>query len=187
MFGDNTLGSDESLGGALLTPIPWLNNSMSSEEDHEGFAEPDASPTVQEEHTHTHPDQESEASHAHGTTTNHHPQQQQTTAAGSRGQSPDSEDGDSVPHPRGPALLGVEDLGLQNGRGVEMTLETAATNSTPHAADTGGETQGQQVSSELDADADGDVVIADVPEAGETQGRAETKENEAEVSQSEAA
>jgi hypothetical protein len=26
---DNTLGSDESLGGALLTPIPWLSNTAS--------------------------------------------------------------------------------------------------------------------------------------------------------------
>lgn len=26
---DNTLGSDESLGGALLTPIPWLSNPTS--------------------------------------------------------------------------------------------------------------------------------------------------------------
>lgn len=26
---DHTLGSDESLGGALLTPIPWLNNAAS--------------------------------------------------------------------------------------------------------------------------------------------------------------
>lgn len=27
MMVDNSLGSDESLGGALLTPIPWLSNA----------------------------------------------------------------------------------------------------------------------------------------------------------------
>lgn len=30
---DNTLGSDESLGGALLTPIPWLTNTGLEGED----------------------------------------------------------------------------------------------------------------------------------------------------------
>lgn len=29
MLSENALGSDESLGGALLTPIPWLNNAAS--------------------------------------------------------------------------------------------------------------------------------------------------------------
>ena len=33
MFSDSALGSDESLGGALLTPIPWLNNSELAEGD----------------------------------------------------------------------------------------------------------------------------------------------------------
>ncbi|KAK2812107.1 hypothetical protein FQN49_008406, partial [Arthroderma sp. PD_2] len=33
MLNDNSLGSDESLGGALLTPIPWLNNSTPSSDD----------------------------------------------------------------------------------------------------------------------------------------------------------
>ncbi|KAL4910630.1 hypothetical protein BDW74DRAFT_141513 [Aspergillus multicolor] len=28
-FSDSALGSDEALGGALLTPIPWLNNASS--------------------------------------------------------------------------------------------------------------------------------------------------------------
>jgi hypothetical protein len=31
IFADHALGSDESLGGALLTPIPWLSNVASPE------------------------------------------------------------------------------------------------------------------------------------------------------------
>jgi hypothetical protein len=27
MIGDDSLGSDESLGGALLTPIPWISHA----------------------------------------------------------------------------------------------------------------------------------------------------------------
>ncbi|KAF7588131.1 hypothetical protein BBP40_006131 [Aspergillus hancockii] len=35
LFSDHALGSDESLGGALLTPIPWLSNIASPEAEGE--------------------------------------------------------------------------------------------------------------------------------------------------------
>ena len=39
--------------------------------------------------------------------------------------SPTSTDSsEAVPHARGPPVVGVEDVGLQNGRGVEMSLST---------------------------------------------------------------
>jgi hypothetical protein len=33
MFPDHAPGSDESLGGALLTPIPWLTGASSPDND----------------------------------------------------------------------------------------------------------------------------------------------------------
>ena len=38
MFSEHALGSDESLGGALLTPIPWLSNIASPDAEGEGGA-----------------------------------------------------------------------------------------------------------------------------------------------------
>ncbi|KAJ5217275.1 hypothetical protein N7468_010283 [Penicillium chermesinum] len=79
------LGSDESLGGALLTPIPWLTNATFDSEGGNAV-EPKGDDVL---HTVT---------------------------------SPSAETSDDVPHARGPAIVGVEDLGLQDGRGIEMDL-----------------------------------------------------------------
>lgn len=37
LIGDEALGSDESLGGALLTPIPWLSNTEQTADSTEGI------------------------------------------------------------------------------------------------------------------------------------------------------
>ena len=37
--------------------------------------------------------------------------------------SPPADSTEELPHARGPAILGVEDMGLQDGQGVEMTLD----------------------------------------------------------------
>ncbi|KAL4747380.1 hypothetical protein BDW72DRAFT_182896 [Aspergillus terricola var. indicus] len=109
---DDALGSDEALGGALLTPIPWLNNASSPDPEGTGVDEVSivtTSPTLQ---------------------TQLLPQPadltpQEDVGAGSsvlEGDLP-AEPTEEVPHVRGPSVLGVEDMGLQDGKGVEMTLQ----------------------------------------------------------------
>ena len=69
------------------------------------------------------------------------------------------EPSDEVPHARGPILLGVEDMGLQDGKGVEMSLETGdapdvpATTATPEAE--------ELAKTDSTADQDGDIVLED--------------------------
>lgn len=72
---------------------------------------------------------------------------------------------DEVPHARGPSIVGVEDLGLQDGKGVEMTLPS----STPNQEDNGEAETSTTASSETleskaneNGDADGDIVLDDV-------------------------
>lgn len=36
--------------------------------------------------------------------------------------SPQPDPSEDVPHARGPPVVGIEDMGLQDGRGIEMTL-----------------------------------------------------------------
>jgi hypothetical protein len=155
MFSDAALGSDESLGGALLTPIPWLNNSLGSDEDGGVFAEPEEGSIA------TSPGQTcSEA------------------GAATMTELQESEGAEEIPHARGPPVLGVEDLGLQDGKGVEMTLDIKADE--PAEASSGGDdgTRDQHNPADPDADADGDVVISDVvvekkePESESSQGSA---------------
>ncbi|RAH45178.1 uncharacterized protein BO95DRAFT_443367 [Aspergillus brunneoviolaceus CBS 621.78] len=135
---DNALGSDESLGGALLTPIPWLHNAASSpngEGDQEaaggsvvgvigqsetGFAAAAETTTIGsggglgggggESTTAT-------------TTGEIDPENEVMGGMESVPTEPGVED---VPHARGPPVVGVEDLGLQDGKGVEMDLDGAA-------------------------------------------------------------
>lgn len=71
------------------------------------------------------------------------------------------EPSDEVPHARGPILLGVEDMGLQDGKGIEMSLSTDSTAGVPAAvaATPGSGEQGK----ESTADKDGDIVLEDKP------------------------
>lgn len=80
---------------------------------------------------------------------------------------------EDVPHARGPRVLGVEDLGLQDGKGVEMTLPAAEDNrskpsdqqeqSDPPAP----EADTREATGKGDADNDGDIVLGDIQGTGE--------------------
>lgn len=148
---DNSLGSDEALGGALLTPIPWLTDTtIPGGRDHvpeESDPSPDSSPGLvgggggglgpvptREAGGVTQGElirQEQEAGVVPATHQHHQHQLQtdstMTTREGTEEMetqttSPPAEDGEELPHARGPAVVGVEDLGLQNGKGVAMSL-----------------------------------------------------------------
>ncbi|KAE8549176.1 hypothetical protein EYB25_007691 [Talaromyces marneffei] len=121
MVTDESLGSDESLGGALLTPIPWLRNhdleAVQAEMIAEGAVPLRADAAVTQGELIR---QEQEAGLIATSQTPH---------VSSRYLTENEEDGENsspqpeeIPHARGPSVLGVEDLGLQDGKGVEMVL-----------------------------------------------------------------
>ncbi|KAJ5203170.1 hypothetical protein N7449_005249 [Penicillium cf. viridicatum] len=147
------LGSDESLGGALLTPIPWLTNTSFEGEDANG------DPGILVEGTEALPTQPEEQ----GTTTLVPSEAEETAATAS------PEPSDEVPHARGPIVLGVEDMGLQDGKGVEMRLAADGATDVP-AADATTTTQAteEQEKAEPTGDKDGDIVLTDTnPKEGE--------------------
>jgi hypothetical protein len=97
---ENLLGNDESLGGALLTPIPWLLNHTPS---------PSGPLTPSTEVSSNAPKMSDDG-----------------TTVGSPENAALSEEEEEVPHARGPDEIGVEDTGLQTGKGgVEGILENA--------------------------------------------------------------
>ncbi|KAI9376015.1 hypothetical protein BJX61DRAFT_492389 [Aspergillus egyptiacus] len=168
---DDALGSDESLGGALLTPIPWLSNTASP--GPEGTAIDEASitttvPVLQQQllNQPTDPTQSEQQIL----------KPSDTTLEGETTTEPTEE----VPHARGPSVLGVEDLGLQDGKGVEVTLSNtqagtdgaqtseagAGEPSSASAAGPGGAaepTADLTTTSLVDADGDGDITLSDEP------------------------
>ncbi|KAI1959632.1 DNA repair protein rad50 [Ophidiomyces ophidiicola] len=107
LFGDSSLGSDESLGGALLTPIPWLNSAMSA---HAGeslmFHHPGNGPLLH-----------------HGGIFQEQHRPLETPIHGTDTEDPASDE--TTPHARGPPMVGVGDIGLQDGKDVEMALLTS--------------------------------------------------------------
>ncbi|KAJ6149296.1 Protein phosphatase 4 core regulatory subunit R2 [Penicillium samsonianum] len=141
------LGSDESLGGALLTPIPWLTNASFEGEDTNGDAGilvkgTEALPTQPQEEPSTTTLVTTEA------------EESATTAS--------PEPSDEVPHARGPILLGVEDMGLQDGKGVEMRLSGDGAADVPAAAAaTATQAMEEQEKAGSTGDKDGDIVLAD--------------------------
>ncbi|KKZ63451.1 hypothetical protein EMCG_02262 [[Emmonsia] crescens] len=198
MFSDNdALGSDESLGGALLTPIPWLSNSaLPGGNNDDGFVEPDPSPNSspgasspsssspssavppRESGAVTQGElirQEQEAGVVPTTTIQHQYQRQHEPASplmaeGDRVEA-QGDELEEVPHARGPNILGVEDMGLQDGKGVQMSLSTSpprAMNDTlQESADNDRLGGGGDLKDDTDRDADGDIVIGDIPEKPE--------------------
>ncbi|KAL4943373.1 hypothetical protein BDV06DRAFT_139670 [Aspergillus oleicola] len=189
---DNTLGSDESLGGALLTPIPWLNNASSPGAEGAGVDEMSMETTA--------PNLQNQL-----ITQSANPTAQQLVAmdpsgTGSVLEGETTAEPEGIPHARGPSLLGIEDMGLQDGKGVEMTLlnkeaesdaanpstEDSATVSsqeaTPGSADVTDAaatvtalaiaTVPKDGTTDADADGDGDITLSDEPtisQAGEGQ------------------
>ncbi|KAL4913401.1 hypothetical protein BDW62DRAFT_214294 [Aspergillus aurantiobrunneus] len=176
-FPDNALGgdSDESLGGALLTPIPWLNNASSPGPEGPGIDEAPIATTA--------PTLQNQLLTQHADTT-----EQQTVPVDSGNAVLEGEvtaEPEHLPHARGPSVLGVEDMGLQDSKEVEMTLLTKEAG-TAEAASLGGESetlapqQPNQVSAsgtaesvagsstaqkdaDADADGDGDITLSDEP------------------------
>ncbi|KAK2785718.1 hypothetical protein FQN52_008267 [Onygenales sp. PD_12] len=191
MFSDNSLGSDESLGGALLTPIPWLSNSALPGGNHDSFMEPDSSPNsspgasspesatssvvpARESGAVTQGElirQEQEAGVVPMTVQRHQRQHAMTDGELTPVEDDDTEE---APHARGPAILGVEDMGLQDGRGVQMSLSTSPTSIDDISDESGASSSvtihasaadsldGGNINEDTDMDADGDIVIVDM-------------------------
>ncbi|KAJ5983398.1 hypothetical protein N7481_005497 [Penicillium waksmanii] len=156
----NGLGSDESLGGALLTPIPWLTNASFGAEGISEMEEEDSA-SAQAHNI------ETGGSHAPDSVIPPIEPEDSATTAGS----PPADSSEEVPHARGPPLLGVQDLGLQDGQGVEMTL--GEQESQGAGADGPADIQPQASTSEANpADKDGDIVL-DGTQTKEEEGKME--------------
>lgn len=198
---DNTLGSDESLGGALLTPIPWLTNTglegSGSDllEEGNSFESKHPNPNLsilgsvsgresggvtqgelirKEQEAGVVPvSQQQQQTHAHTSVVTAEGEAMETRA------SPPAEE--EVPHARGPPVLGVEDMGLQDGKGVEMPLSNsgAAQGSVPEdqQPDLAAREEERKKGSNGDADGDGDIVLSDA--AGKEVGREKAKKDTA--------
>ncbi|KAL5359557.1 hypothetical protein BJX96DRAFT_164527 [Aspergillus floccosus] len=166
---DHAMSGDESLGGALLTPIPWLNSAASSEGG-DGVGEGLETIAAQ-------PLQEME-----GTTAQQTIVQSSAAPAGFENQamegsgSPPVDAAEDVPHARGPEIIGVEDMGLQDGHGVEMTLSTPEDGSSQQTSAQGGQQTGQsdvndegnqQPAGKGPTDGDGDIQLGDAKEESE--------------------
>ncbi|KAJ5809878.1 uncharacterized protein N7503_002096 [Penicillium pulvis] len=139
------LGSDESLGGALLTPIPWLTNAS--------FDGGDSSAMEPAENGQPQP-QDTDIATATVAAPTIEGEESATTG------SPPAES-DEVPHARGPSLLGVEDMGLQDGKGVEMNLEAQQAAVGDGTAEESGIQEAQAAGESAPADKDGDIVLDD--------------------------
>ncbi|CAI7568567.1 unnamed protein product [Penicillium glandicola] len=148
------LGSDESLGGALLTPISWLTNASFEGDNANGDA------GILVEGTEALPTQPEEEP---GTTTAVAPEAEERVPTAS------PEPSEEVPHARGPIILGVEDMGLQDGKGVEVHLSADGVGDIPAAtAATAAQVTEEQEKVESPADKDGDIVLEDTkPKEGE--------------------
>ncbi|RAO65849.1 uncharacterized protein BHQ10_001861 [Talaromyces amestolkiae] len=122
MVTDESLGSDESLGGALLTPIPWLRNhdleAVQAEMVAQGAVPLRADAAVTQGELIR---QEQEAGLIATSQTPHVSSRSLTEKEEEDGEN-SSPQPEEIPHARGPSVLGVEDLGLQDGKGVEMVL-----------------------------------------------------------------
>jgi hypothetical protein len=182
---DASLGSDESLGGALLTPIPWLKNGEIA-----GTTSPRSDPLdpVDAPSNAFVPEREDGA-----VTQGELIRMEQEagivpvsqTMTGDRGMEVEGEGADVVPHARGPDVVGVEDMGLQDGKDVELQISRGS----PKAEETmagevqaeGGQSSGEAVKREDEeraelANGDGDIVLTDVD------GKTEDSDSKADVS-----
>lgn len=149
-YDSSSLGSDESLGGALLTPIPWLRNGLggvegSSEESGQLDSDQSAStdslgePLLMPEHGGSDPlvperpdgavtqgelmRMEQEAGVIPVTQNPHEGNGAvlRTMAGAEEGLYMD-EDGDAVPHARGPDIVGSVDMGRVGGQDVQIRI-----------------------------------------------------------------
>jgi hypothetical protein len=169
------LGSDESLGGALLTPIPWLSNASFDGEDANGdtnvlgegmVTTSNMIPfsltyySVTEEALPLQLEEETNATNIIPTETE------------DRAPTASPEPSDEVPHARGPILLGVEDMGLQDGRGIEMSL--GIDNVPDASAATATSATEELAKTDSTPDEDGDIVLGDTKPKEEDANKEET-------------
>lgn len=73
--------------------------------------------------------------------------------------SPPTDPSEEVPHARGPPVVGVEDLGLQDGKGVEVNLNEEAADDT--MADSSATEPNLAGGESGTTDKDGDIVLHD--------------------------
>ncbi|CAG8189901.1 unnamed protein product [Penicillium olsonii] len=163
------LGSDESLGGALLTPIPWLNSSSFDGEDADANADTNVLSESVDEPMSLHSEGQIDAV---ATTL-------PETEDGAPTASP--EPSDEVPHARGPVLLGVEDMGLQDGKGVEVSLGAESESAVPTVTSATGETPGIEALAKTESavDKDGDIFLQDTKSKEEAKDKGPTTEAQA--------
>ncbi|EXJ87316.1 hypothetical protein A1O3_04275 [Capronia epimyces CBS 606.96] len=151
-YDNNSLGSDESLGGALLTPIPWLRNGITGEDSGEestqldshsgsstdGLGEPlitlssdrvDMDPLVPEraDGAVTQGElmrMEQEAGVVPLTQNPHHTNAGRTMAGAEHGlyMGEEGEEDGLVPHARGPDVVGAVDVGRVDGQDVQIRI-----------------------------------------------------------------
>ncbi|OAL39841.1 hypothetical protein AYO20_00753 [Fonsecaea nubica] len=144
-YDSNSLGSDESLGGALLTPIPWLRNGINGGEDSgEDTGPPDSNASTSTEGLDdalllpmTQGDGDSLVpGRADGAVTQgelirmeqeagvvpvtRNPSD--THVSGTMEENSLVDEGDMVPHARGPDLVGSVDMGRVDGQDVEIHI-----------------------------------------------------------------
>lgn len=178
----DAFGGDDSLGGALLTPIPWLTNASFESEDGSaledgmffllpvpfwvqlfdiympGFANWNTTYSAAGEAITAQPPDADIV----GTTG----AAEHDDSAAAVVSSPPPDQSDEVPHARGPQILGIEDMGLQDGKGVEMNLGDQGASEDSQGTDGANDsalsaTEAQTTSDSATADKDGDIVLDD--------------------------
>ena len=173
---DAGLGSDESLGGALLTPIPWLKNGVNTSSSTD-MSSPRSDPLVEPMEGDGNlmvPEREEG-----GVTQGELIRQEQEAGIvpmnqtlGSRssnmvGETEDGEleDSEAIPHARGPDIVGAADIGLQGGRTIEVSIGAHADEQVGEAraepVDEAGKLPDVEMKGE-DEVGDEDIVLTDV-------------------------
>jgi hypothetical protein len=130
---DTGLGSDESLGGALLTPIPWLKNGVNNSNSTD-MSSPNSDPLgepIQADRNPMVPERDQGAV-TQGELIRQEQEAgivpvNQTMGPRSMGMGDEADDGEVddsevIPHARGPDIVGPEDIGLQGGRNMEVSI-----------------------------------------------------------------
>jgi hypothetical protein len=168
---DAGLGSDESLGGALLTPIPWLKNGEIA-----GTTLPQPDPLEPlDPPSHAFVPEREDGAVTQGELIRMEQEAGIVPVSQTIGESAEieGEEAEVVPHARGPDIVGVEDMGLQDGKDVELQIgieslgaeqemvEETEPEAEPIVDD--GIKEGEKKREEaLPSNGDGDIVLTDV-------------------------
>jgi len=161
-YDGDSLGSDESLGGALLTPIPWLRNGIGSVEDSgehstqldsnssassDGLGEPISLVGVSVNGDPLVPEREDGAvtqgelmrmeqeAGVVPLTQNREDTSVTRTMIDADGDDGYLEEGEVIPHARGPDVVGSVDMGRVDGKDVELHIGSPPTGDPKQATD----------------------------------------------------